>query len=180
VLAAARAAVAAGVVDSTRVGLAGHSWGGYESSFVATQTPFFRAVLAAGGPTNLISWYGGIQEGSGQMMSAHTESDQPRITKPYWQDPRSYIRESTVFHVDKVTTPVLLVHDDKDTSVDWRQGIGFYSAMRRAKKPLVLLQYGGQGHSTGGTAVKDLSRKAREFFDHFLMGAPAPTWWTAE
>lgn len=178
VLAAARAAVAAGVVDSTRVGLAGHSWGGYQSAFIATQTSFFRAVLTAAGLTNMVSRYGGIS-GSGAMETAQVESDQMRLTKPYWRDLQSYIRESAVFHVDQVTTPILLVHNDKDDAVDWRQGIEFYNAMRRAKKPIVMLQYVGQGHSTGGTAnVKDLSRRAREFFDHFLMGAPAPRWWT--
>ena len=178
VLAAARAAVAAGVVDSTRVGLAGHSWGGYESAFIATQTSFFTAVLAAAPITNMISEYGGIYWASGAALSAATESDQHRLTRPYWQDPESYIRESSVFHVDKVTAPILIVHNDRDDAIDWRQGIEFYNVMRRAKKQIVLLQYVGQGHSTGGANGKDLSRRAREFFDHFLMGAPAPRWWT--
>jgi len=178
VLGAVRAAVAAGVVDSTRVGLAGHSWGGYESAFIATQTSFFKAVLAAAGITNIISAYGGIHPTSGAMLSAQTESDQLRLTRPYWRDVQSYIRESPVFHVDKVTAPILLVHNDGDDAVDWRQGLEFYNGMRRAKKPIVLLQYVGQGHSTGGAAGRDLGRRAREFFDHFLMAAPTPAWWT--
>jgi dienelactone hydrolase len=180
VLAAARAAVAAGIVDSTRVGLTGHSWGGYESSFVPTQTSFFKAVVTAAPITDMVSEYGLIYWGSGQMLSAQAESDQLRMGKPYWEDPQRYIRESAVFHVDKVTTPILLVHNDKDDAVDWRQGIEYYNALRRAKKPVVMLQYVGQGHGTGGSAnIKDLKTRTREFFDHFLMGQPAPKWWTS-
>jgi len=179
VLAAARAAVAAGVVDSTRVGLAGHSMGGYETAFIATQTSFFRAALAAAAPTDLVSLYGGIYWTTGTMESEIFESAQHRITKPYWRDLQTYIRESPVFHVDQVTTPMLLVHNDRDDAVDWRQGLELYNALRRAKKPSVLLQYVGKGHETSGTAnQRDLARRAREFFDHFLMGAPAPGWWT--
>jgi dienelactone hydrolase len=174
VLGAARAAVAAGVVDSTRVGLAGHSWGGYESAFIATQTSFFKAVLAAAGPTDLISEYGGIR-GGGRLNSAITESDQVRLTNPYWRDLESYIRESSIFHVDKVTTPILLVHNEADDAVGFHNGIEFFNAMRRAKKPIVMLQYVGQGHVSGG---RDLGRRAQEFFDHFLMAAAAPKWWT--
>jgi dipeptidyl aminopeptidase/acylaminoacyl peptidase len=179
VLAAARAAVAAGVVDSTRVGLTGHSWGGYQSAFISTQTSFFKAILPGASLTDLISLYGGIYWSTGTAEMDIHESDQTRMTGPYWKDMAGYIRESPVFHVEKVTTPILLLHNDRDDAVDWHQGIEFYNALRRAEKPVVMLQYVGEGHGVAGAGNrKDYARRAREFFDHFLLGTPAPEWWT--
>jgi dipeptidyl aminopeptidase/acylaminoacyl peptidase len=179
VLAAARAAVAAGIVDSTRVGLTGHSWGGYESSFIATQTSFFKAVVTGAPLTDLISLYGGIWWSAGTAEMDVYESDQTRIVVPYWRDVQTYVRESPVFFADSVKTPILLLHNDKDLQVDWHQGIEFFNVLRRARKPIVMLQYVGDGHGvTGRENQKDYARRAGEFFDHFLLGAPAPKWWT--
>jgi dipeptidyl aminopeptidase/acylaminoacyl peptidase len=179
VLAAARAAVAAGVVDSTRVGLTGHSWGGYESAFISSQTSFFRAILPGASLTDLISLYGGIYWSIGTAEMDVFESDQTRMTKPPWRDLESYVRESALFHVDRVTTPILLLHNDKDDAVDWHQGIEYYNALRRAGKPVVMLQYVGEGHGVSIPAnYKDYAVRMREFFDHYLMGSPAPRWWT--
>jgi dipeptidyl aminopeptidase/acylaminoacyl peptidase len=166
-------------VDSTRVGLTGHSWGGYESAFIATQTSFFKAILPAAAPTNMVSFYGDIYWSTGTAISDIFESDQARLTSPYWRDMQTYLRETAVFHADKVTTPILLLNNDGDLAVDWHQGIEYYNVLRRARKPIVMLQYVGEGHGVGRTAnQKDYAKRAQEFFDHFLMGAPPPKWWT--
>src|SRR5205807_10583439 len=102
VLAAAKAAIATGIVDSTRMGITGHSWGGYQTSFIVTQTSLFKAAVAGAPPTDMISFYGDIYWNTGRMVAPIFESDQARFATPYWDNMTAYIRESAVFHARNV------------------------------------------------------------------------------
>ena len=178
VLGAAHAAVAAGIVDPDRVGLTGYSWGGYETEFIVTQTSFFKAAAPGAGVSNFISSYGGIHKGLGVANSTIFEVSQTRMGVPYWENLEAYLRESPVFHAAQITTPILLQHNDADTSVNWLQGVEYYNVLRRLGKPIVMLQYKGAGHGLSKPEhKKDYSARLQAFFDHFLMGAPVPAWW---
>lgn len=88
-----------------------------------------------------------------------------------------YIENSPVFHVDKVQTPVLIMHNDADGAVPWYQGIEFFSDLRRLDKPAWLLQYNKEAHNlVQRRNCKDLSIRLQQFFDHYLKGAPMPAW----
>jgi dipeptidyl aminopeptidase/acylaminoacyl peptidase len=177
VLPALEAAVATGVVDKTRVGLHGHSWGGYQTSFLITQTDAFKAAAAGAPLTNLISMYSLIYWNSGWTNQPIFESSQGRFTSGYWDNQEAYIRNSPVFHAKKVKTPLLLLHNDKDGAVDFTQGIEYFNTLRRLEKPVVMLQYKGENHGLRKPAnQKDYTRRMREFFDHHLRGKPAPEW----
>jgi dienelactone hydrolase len=179
VLAAAKAAIATGIVDSARLGLHGHSWGGYQTAFIITQTPLFKAAVAGAAPTNMISFYGDIYWNTGRMIAPIFEADQARLSTPYWEKLDVYLRESPVFHARNVKTPLVILQNDKDGAVDWHQGIEYYNVLRRLGKPVVMLQYVGENHGVSIPAnYKDYAVRMREFFDHYLMGAPAPKWWT--
>jgi dipeptidyl aminopeptidase/acylaminoacyl peptidase len=79
--------------------------------------------------------------------------------------------------VKKVAMPLLMLHNDKDGAVDFTQGIEFYNALRRLKKPVVLMQYKGENHGLAKLENrKDYSVRMIEFFDHHLKGVPAPEW----
>ncbi len=74
-------------------------------------------------------------------------------------------------------TPLLMLHNDKDGAVDFTQGIEFYNALRRLKKPVILVQYLGENHGLGKLENrKDYAVRMLEFFDHHLKGMPAPSW----
>jgi len=106
------------------------------------------------------------------------ESTQGRFTGGYWENPEAYIRNSPVFSAQKVKTPLLLLHNDKDGAVDFNQGIEYYNTLRRLKKPVVMLEYVGENHGLQKPAnQKDYTVRMKEFFDHFLMDKPAPDWW---
>jgi len=176
VLPAIDAAVASGVVDRSKVGLHGHSWGGYQTAFLVTQTDFAAAV--AGAPlTNMISMYSSIYFNTGGANQAIFESSQGRFKGGYWDNLEAYQRNSPVYYAAKVKTPLIILHNDKDGAVVWNQGIEYYNTLRRMKKPVVMFQYVGENHGLAKAAnQKDYTIRMKEFFDHHLKGAPAPSW----
>jgi len=178
VLPAIDAAVAAGVVDRSKVGLQGHSWGGYQTAFLVTQAEFAAAV--AGAPlTNMISMYSSIYFNSGSANQPIFESSQGRFKGGYWDNLEAYQRNSPVYYAPQVKTPLIILHNDKDGAVDWNQGIEYYNTLRRLKKPVIMLQYVGENHGLQKQAnQKDYTVRMKEFFDHYLMGKPAPAWYT--
>ncbi len=178
VLPAIDAAVAAGVVDRSKIGLQGHSWGGYETAFLITQADFAAAV--AGAPlTNMISMYSSIYFNSGSANQPIFESSQGRFKGGYWDNLEAYQRNSPVYYAERVKTPLIILHNDKDGAVTWNQGIEYYNTLRRLNKPVIMLQYVGENHGLQKPAnQKDYTVRMKEFFDHHLMGKPAPAWYT--
>ena len=176
VLPAIDAGVAAGVIDRTKVGIYGHSWGGYQTAFLVTQADFAAAV--AGAPlTNMISMYSSIYFNTGSANQPIFESSQGRFKGGYWDNLEAYTRNSPVYYAEKVKTPLIILHNDKDGAVVWNQGIEYFNTLRRLKKPVIMLQYVGENHSLAKAAnQKDYTVRMKEFFDHYLMAKPAPKW----
>ena len=168
-----------GFVDRDRIGLQGHSWGGYQTAYIITQTPMFAAAEAGAPVSNMISAYGGIRWETGMSRMFQYERTQSRIGEPLWDAPLHYIENSPIFFADKVETPLLMLHNDADGAVPWYQGIELFTALRRLDKPVWLLNYNGEAHGLTKTHNKiDWAQRMQQFFDHYLMGAPAPVWMT--
>jgi len=175
---AVKAAVATGVVDPAKVGLHGHSWGGYQTAFTITQTDMFAAAIAGAPLTNMISMYSVLYKNTGGTNGAIFESSQGRFTGGPWEQWDAYTRNSPVYHAAKVKTPLIILHNDQDGAVDFTQGIEYYNTLRRMQKPVVLLEYPGENHGLARPANQhDYTVRVKEFFDHYLKGAAAPDWW---
>ena len=178
ILAGLDAAIATGVVDPDRVGLHGHSWGGYQTAFMITQTDIFKAAVAGAPLTNMISMYSSIYWNSGGANQPIFQSSQGRFKGGYWDNLESYARNSPVYHANQVTTPLILLHNDQDGAVDWNQGIEYFNTLRRLGKPVVLLQYTGENHGVRKPENrKDYSYRMLDFFNHYLKEEEAPKWW---
>ena len=65
-----------------------------------------------------------------------------------YEDLQAYIRNSAVFNVQNMTTPLLIEVGDSDGTVFYHQGVELYNIARRAKKNVVLLVYGGEDHGS--------------------------------
>ncbi|WP_028296359.1 S9 family peptidase [Olivibacter sitiensis] len=179
VVPAVEAAVATGIVDKDNVAIHGHSWGGYQTSFLITQTNIFKAAAAGAPLTNMISMYSLIYWNSGGTNQAIFEASQGRLTPGYWDNWEAFTRNSPIYYIKNVQTPLLLLHNDKDGAVDFTQGIEYYNGLRRLKKPVVMITYNGENHGLAQLPNrKDYSVRMMEYFDHFLKGKPAPDWWT--
>jgi len=178
VVPAVKAAVATGIVDEKNVGIHGHSWGGYQTAFLITQTNIFKAAVAGAALTNMISMYSLIYWNSGSSNQAIFESSQGRLTTGYWDNWDSYAQNSPIYHIKKVNTPLLLLHNDKDGAVDYTQGIEYYNGLRRLNKPVVMLTYNGENHGlVKEENKKDYAVRMMEYFDHFLKNKKSPDWW---
>jgi dipeptidyl aminopeptidase/acylaminoacyl peptidase len=177
VLPGVKAALTTGVIDEDRMGIHGHSWGGYQTCFLITQTNLFKAAAAGAPLTNMVSMYDLIYWNTGGGNMSIFEASQGRFTGGPWENWDAYLRNSPVYHVKNVSTPLLMLHNDKDGAVDFTQGIEFYNALRRLKKPVVLVQYKGENHGLVKMENrKDYAVRMMEFFDHHLKGRPAPEW----
>jgi dipeptidyl aminopeptidase/acylaminoacyl peptidase len=177
VLPAVQAVVDQGFVDEKAIGIQGHSWGGYQIAYMVGQTTRFRAAEAGAPVGNMTSAYSGIRWGSGLPRQFQYEHSQSRIGKTIFDDPSKFVENSPVFHARRVTTPMLILHNDNDDAVPWYQGIEFFLALRRNGKEAYLLDYNGEYHGLRRRAdQKDYAIRMQQFFDHFLKGAPAPEW----
>lgn len=176
--AAVKVVVDKGLIDEKKVGLIGHSWGGYQAGYAVTQTDIFAASVAGAGLTNLTSMSGMIAWAfGGAPENEHFEVSQERMIVPVFKDVDSYVRNSSIFSVEQLNTPLLFEVGDNDKNVDWRQGIEYYNAARRARKQFVLLVYANEGH--GLRAEKnssDYQYRILKWFGHYLKGEEAAPW----
>jgi dipeptidyl aminopeptidase/acylaminoacyl peptidase len=141
---AVKAAIATGIVDPKRIGITGHSWGGYQTSFLITQTDIFAAAVAGAPLTDMVSMYSLVYKNTGGVNGAIFESSHGRF---------------------------------RGGSVDFTQGVEYFNTLRRMQKPVIMLEYIGENHSLAKRAnQRDYTARMKEFFDHYLMGAPAPDW----
>ena len=164
-------------VDSTRMAIQGQSWGGYQVSYLVTKTNIFKAAWAGAPVANMTSAYGGIRWGSGLNRQFQYEHTQSRIGATLWQRQDLYLKNSPLFAADKITTPLVIMHNDADGSVPWYQGIEFFTALRRLNKKVWLLEYNGEDHNlVERKNRKDLSVRLGQFFDYYLKDAKPAKW----
>jgi len=165
-------------VDSTRMAIQGHSFGGYETNYIVTHSHLFAAAATFAGTSDWISAYGELEFGSGLPRQSKYEIGQDRLGASLWQRPDLYVKNSPIFSADQVTTPLLIVANKEDGGVPFEQGVELYMALRRLNKKVWMLQYDGEGHSVSGKNAADYTIRLTQFFDHYLKGAAPPVWMT--
>lgn len=164
-------------IDKENMAIQGQSWGGYQVAYLVTKTNMFKAAGAGAPVSNMTSAYGGIRWESGRSRQFQYEQTQSRIGSSMSDSLQLYIENSPIFYADKVNTPLLIMHNDKDGAVPWYQGIEYFMTLRRLGKPTWLLQYNNEAHNLRSRRnAKDLSIRLQQFFDHYLKGEPAPVW----
>ena len=166
-------------VDGTKIGIQGQSWGGYQVAYLIAHTNMYAAAWSGAPVVNMTSAYGGIRWTSGMNRQFQYEKSQSRLGKNLWEAPELYIKNSPLFTIDKVKTPVVIMSNDKDGAVPWYQGIEMFTALRRLGKPVWLLNYNGDDHNLMKRQNrKDIQIREKQFFDYYLKGAKAPVWMT--
>jgi dipeptidyl aminopeptidase/acylaminoacyl peptidase len=177
VIPAVNTVLAMGFIDPKRIGIQGHSWGGYQITYLVTKTNLFAAVEAGASVSDMVSAYGGIRWGTGMSRAFQYEKTQSRIGAPPWDAPLQFIENSPIFWVKKVQTPYLTIHNDEDDAVPWEQGIEWISAMRRLGKEAYMFTFNGERHGLRSRDnMKYWTVHMDEFFDHYLLGKPRPEW----
>ncbi|MES2003508.1 MAG: prolyl oligopeptidase family serine peptidase [Bacteroidota bacterium] len=179
ILSGTRAVVKQGYVDSTKIGLQGQSWGGYQIVYLITKTNLYAAAWAGAPVANMTSAYGGIRWGSGLVRQFQYEKTQSRIGATLWEKPNLYIENSALFSLPKVKTPLVIMANDADDAVPWYQGIEMFAGMRRLNKKVWMLTYNGEAHNlVERKNRKDIQVREQQFFDYLLKGEKPSKWIT--
>ena len=166
-----------GIADPAAIGLHGHSWSGYQTAFVVTQTDIFKAAIAGAPVSNMTSAYGGIRWGSGLARQFQYEQGQSRLGSSIFERRYLYIENSPLFYAHEINTPLLIMHGDADEAVPWEQSIELYLAMRRAGKDIIFLQYRDEPHHPRKYPNKvDYTIRMKDFFDFHLRGHEPAEW----
>ncbi|MEM7415423.1 MAG: prolyl oligopeptidase family serine peptidase [Gemmatimonadota bacterium] len=175
--AVAAALTQAPAIDADRVGLIGHSWGGYQTTYYVTQDDMFATAVAGAPLTNLMSMYLSFYWNSGGTDARIFEISQGRMQVPWWEDWDSYEANSPIHHIENMNTPLLMMFGTNDGAVEYNQGVEFYNAARRLGKQMVMLSYDGENHGLAREPnQRDYQRRIMQWFAHYLKGEAAPDW----
>ena len=166
-------------IDRMRMGLQGHSFGGFETNYIATHTHLFASAMSASSISDFVSGYGSITGDEGMSRQGRYEFGQSRVGASLWEKPALYLENSPVLRADSVTTPLLIMANKQDGDVPFEQGVELFTALRRLGKKAWMLQYDGEGHGISGrNAQLDFTIRMFQFFNYYLKGEPPPEWMT--
>lgn len=168
-------------VNMQKLGLQGHSFGGYETNCIIANSDLFAAAQEGAGVANVSSSFGGVGFGKppyeGGLNANLYEVGQGRMNTTPWEAPDLFVENSPIFRADKIKTPLLIMHNKGDGPVSFMQGMEMYNALSRLQKPVWLLQYDDSQHLLDShETVQDFSLRQRQFFEHYLRDKPAPIW----
>lgn len=176
-VAATKAVIKKGLVKEDKIGLIGHSFGGYETNIIITQTDIFAAAVSGAGISDLTGFYLSIGEATGVPEIFRFENQQWRMKQPLFDDVESYLRNSPVIQAKKVETSLLLWTGERDNQVNYNQSIAFYLALRRLGKKQILLVYPNEGHIISQSDFqKDLTLRVQDWFDYYLKDKLPSQW----
>ncbi len=168
-------------VDSTKFGLQGHSFGGWETNYLVTHTEhLFTAACSADGMSDLISVYDGMNNGKVNYDYYEHEGQYSPfgVGITPWINLQEFANGSPVISADKATTPLLIFHGAKDDFVPFGQGLEMFFALKRSGKKVWLVEYPNAGHCPEDGDSKDMTIRMRQFFDYYLKDASPPKWMT--
>jgi len=171
-------AIATGVADPQRIGITGHSYGGYSVLSLLVQSPRFKAAVMRAGMGDLIAGYGQLAHDGTNYGLAWAESGQGRMGGSPWDYRERYIENSPIFYLDRVQTPLLIVHGDQDDAVPVYLADEVFTGLRRLGKAVTYARYPGEGHWEGGWSYADridaLQRQI-DWFDRYLKNTATGT-----
>jgi dienelactone hydrolase len=184
-LSSARAAIEAisklPYADTARMGIQGHSYGGWQTNYLLTHTHEFKAACEAAGVADQVSSYGQYTYGIRQYFyEIQSQGSAFGFGVTPWTSPEVYIRNSPIFNLGNVTTPLLMMHNRPDSQVPFAQAVELYLGLRRAGKRVWFLEYSSDNNHWlyKRDDQKDYHNRMLQFFDHYLKGKPAPSWMT--
>ncbi|MVX34290.1 alpha/beta hydrolase family protein [Myroides sp. LoEW2-1] len=159
-------------INDLKIGLIGHSFGGYKVSYIATQTDMFAAIISGAGPHDII---GGTMYRYNTYRNAFdlymAEKGQFEFKDNYAENPQKYIDNSPILHAHKVKTPMLMWTGLKDDNVLWENTRKMFVALKRYQIPTIALFYKNVEHDIMPNQFienTDLTFRIMDWFDYFL------------
>lgn len=156
-------------VDKEKIGLIGHSFGGFETTFIIGQTDIFHAAVAGSAVTDLTSYYFSLSAELLQPEFWRFENQQWRMGFNYFANRYAYLANSPLHSADQISCPLLLWAGGEDKVIPYRQSVELYLALRRMGREVTFLLYPEENHALMESKNQyDLSIRIKDFFDKNL------------
>ncbi len=164
-------------VNGKKMGIQGCSFGGLQTNYLVTHTSLFAAAKSSSSLVDLVSGYGSLGDRGVYSGQDYYENGQNRLGGSLWERPESYIKNSPIFQLDKVTTPLLIMHTKIDDACAFINVTELFLGLRRLGKKSWMVIYSKGNHGVfDKDEVKDFSTRMIQFFDHYLKDKPTPLW----
>lgn len=165
--------IGTGMIDKNNIGLIGHSFGGFETAFIVTQTNIFKTAIPSAGITDLSMF--SLQISSYGPNFTRVEEGQFRMNTTFLGE--DYRKNSPLHYIHQINTPLLLWTGDKDVNVDPNQTKSFHNALWRLGKQSTMILYAGEDHVLRKPENQiDLVRRIKNWFDYYLKGEKPAEW----
>lgn len=164
-------------IDFRKIGLIGHSFGGYETDFIATHSSRFACYISGAGDSDIINSYFSYNYHYPGPHYWQFETGQYKMTE-FSKNKDLYLKNNPIHFVEKVNAPVLLWTGMKDENVPWDRTMEFYIGLKRNRKPVIALFYpfGRHAFIPGSEEMKDLNNRILEWWDYFLKDKKDVPW----
>jgi dipeptidyl aminopeptidase/acylaminoacyl peptidase len=157
-------------IDSKRLGIRGHSYGGYMTMWAETHTHRFTAAVAGAGLSDWLSYYG-VNDLDEWMI--------PFFGASIYDDPAVYAKSDPMHFVKSVKTPTLILVGDRDGEVPMEQSVEWWHALETLHVPTKFVVYPDEGHAIAKPAdARDYMLRTLEWFEEWFAKAeqtPAPS-----
>jgi dipeptidyl aminopeptidase/acylaminoacyl peptidase len=166
-------AIELGVADPKSIGVTGHSYGGYSTLSLIVQSPRFKAAVMRAGLGDLIGGYGQLSPDGTNYGLAWSESGQGRMGGSPWEFRERYLENSPIFYLDRVRTPLLIIHGNEDRAVSSYLADEVFTGLRRLGKTVTYVRYEGEDHWEGAWSRPnqvDAVTRALAWFERYLKG----------
>lgn len=164
-------------INFQKVGLIGHSFGGYVTNYISTHSSRFAAYVSGASVSDIVKSYFSMSFHFMSPLYWQYEDGQFDFSIPYSVNKDLYFKNNPISYVENVSKPILLWAGKKDLNVEWGQSMEFYLGLKRNKKQATMLVYPEEGHFIASKdTARDLLRRTTEWFDHFLKGKKKPDW----
>lgn len=165
-------------IDRKRIGLTGHSMGGYETNFIATHSNRFATYISSSGHSDIVRAYFSYSYDSYMPLLWQFENGQYKMKRSFFEDKALYFDNNPIHFVDRVNAPMLLWTGTKDENVRWDHTMEFYLGLKRSNKEVIALFYPTQEHilEKGSKAITDLNQRTMEWWNYFLKDKKDVEW----
>lgn len=176
VTSAVQEVISQSLVDSKKIGLIGHSFGGYETNSIITKSNLFAAAVSGSGIADLTSYY--LSVGAYKKSEIwRIENDQWQMNKSFYEDQENYNFNSPVMLAKNIATPLLIWTGKADKVVNWTQSLEMYLALKRLNKKTMMLAYPNEMHYLMKEENQlDLCKRIQDWFDYFLKDKRNINW----
>lgn len=165
-------------IDIKKIGLIGHSFGGYITNFVATHSDRFATYVSGAGASDIIRTYFSYNYTSNNPFYWQFENGQYKMGESFGDNKALYFSNNPIYNVDKVKAPILLWAGMQDKRIPWDQVMSLYVGLKRYNKDAIALFYPTQAHvfARDSKESDDLNARIGQWFDYFLKDQLQVPW----